>query len=79
MSGRGQLGLVGKVTTGMGLACFLLVAASSAGRDRLIVAIYAIVTTLVGLAFVVTGRTSRRESTDESEGIEVAPVSLVEE
>jgi hypothetical protein len=55
-SGRGQLALVGKVTTGMGLACFLMVLASSPGRDRMITAIYAVVTTLVGLAFVVAGR-----------------------
>src|SRR5919112_3986273 len=56
VSGRGQLALVGKVTTGMGVACFLLVAASAAGRDRLIVGIYAVVTTLIGLAFVGAGR-----------------------
>jgi hypothetical protein len=55
-SGRGQLALVGKVTTGMGLACFLIVLVSSPGRDRMITAIYAVVTTLVGLAFVAAGR-----------------------
>ena len=55
-SGRGQLALVGKVTTGMGLACFLIVLASSPGRDRMITTIYAVVTTLVGLAFVAAGR-----------------------
>jgi SSS family transporter len=55
-SGRSQLALVGKVTTGMGLACFLMVPASSSGRDRVITAVYAIVTTLVGLAFVGAGR-----------------------
>ncbi len=55
-SGRGQLALVGKVTTGMGLACFLIVLASSSGRDRLITGIYAVVTTVVGLAFVAAGR-----------------------
>jgi hypothetical protein len=55
-SGRGQLALVGKVTTGMGLACFLIVLASTAGRDRLITMIYAVVTTVVGLAFVAAGR-----------------------
>src|SRR5207245_11800514 len=54
--GRGQLALVGKVTTGMGLACFLIVVLSSPGRDRMITAIYAVVTTLVGLAFVAAGR-----------------------
>src|SRR4029079_11450460 len=57
VSGRGQLALVGKVTTGMGLACFLIVLANSGSRDRLIVGIYATVTTLVGLAFVFAGRT----------------------
>jgi hypothetical protein len=75
VSGRGQLALVGKVTTGMGLACFLLVLASSAGRDRLIVAIYAVVTTLVGLAFIFTGRTPSARLDDDSRSIEVAPVS----
>jgi Na+/proline symporter len=79
VSGRGQLALVGKVTTGMGLACFLLVVASSAGRDRLIVAIYAVVTTLVGLAFMVTGRTSRERVDDDPKPIEVGPVSMIEE
>src|SRR5438034_4900442 len=59
VSGRGQLALVGKVTTGMGLACFFMVLASSAGRDRMITAIYAIVTTIVGLAFVAAGRVPR--------------------
>jgi Na+/proline symporter len=79
VSGRGQLALVGKVTTGMGLACFLLVLASSAGRDRLIVAIYAVVTTLVGLAFIFTGRTANARFDEDSRAIEVAPVSLIEE
>jgi uncharacterized sodium:solute symporter family permease YidK len=74
VSGRGQLALVGKVTTGMGLACFLLVLASSAGRDRLIVAIYAVVTTLVGLAFIFTGRTPSARLNEDSRAI-VAPVS----
>ena len=61
-SGRGQLALVGKVTTGMGLACFLIVLASSPGRDRLITGIYALVTTAVGLAFVAAGRTPRTDA-----------------
>jgi SSS family solute:Na+ symporter len=56
VSGRGQLAIVGKVTTGMGLACFVMVAASEAGRNRMLIAIYATVTTLVGLAFVAAGR-----------------------
>ena len=63
----------------MGLACFLLVVASSAGRDRLIVTIYAVVTTLVGLAFVVTGRTPRARVDDDPKPIEVGPVSMIEE
>jgi solute:Na+ symporter, SSS family len=58
-SGRGQLALVGKVTTGMGLACFLIVIVSAPGRDRMITAIYAAATTLVGLAFIAAGRTPR--------------------
>jgi len=56
-SGRGQLALVGKVTTGMGLASFLIVLVSTSGRDRMITGIYSVVTTLVGLAFVAAGRT----------------------
>jgi len=55
-SGRGQLGLVGKVTTGMGLASFLIVLVSAPGRDRIITLTYAIVTTLVGCAFIAAGR-----------------------
>jgi SSS family transporter len=57
MSGRGQLAIVGKVTTGIGLACFLMLLANSSGRELLITAAYAFVTTVVGLAFVVAGRT----------------------
>jgi len=79
MSGRGQLALVGKVTTGMGLACFLLVAASAAGRDRLIVAIYAVVTTVVGLAFILTGRAPSARLDDGSATVEVTPVSMIED
>lgn len=55
-SGRGQLALVGKVTTGMGLASFLIVLVSAPGRDRIITLTYAIVTTLVGCAFIAAGR-----------------------
>ena len=55
-SGRSQLALVGKVTTGMGLACFLIMLASSPGRDRLITGIYATVTMIIGLAFFAAGR-----------------------
>jgi SSS family transporter len=69
VSGRGQLALVGKVTTGMGLACFLMVMASSPGRNRLIVAIYASVTTIVGIAFVLAGRVPKMRTTT----IEVEP------
>jgi uncharacterized membrane protein len=60
----------------MGLACFLLVAASAAGRDRLIIAIYAVVTTIVGLAFIATGRTPQQRV---AEPLEVGPVSMIEE
>jgi hypothetical protein len=40
----------------MGLACFFMVLASSAGRDRMITGIYAVATTVVGLAFIAAGR-----------------------
>jgi solute:Na+ symporter, SSS family len=56
VTGRGQLALVGRVTTGIGLACFLMLLVSASGRDRSIVFIYALVTTLAGLAFVAAGR-----------------------
>ena len=77
-SGRGQLALVGKVTTGMGLACFLLVAASAAGRDRLIIGIYAVVTTVVGLAFIAAGRAPTQSDVVREQAIRTEPVSVVE-
>ena len=78
VSGRGQLALVGKVTTGMGVACFLLVAASAAGRDRLIVAIYAVATTLIGLAFIGAGRVPAKSDELRRQTVAVEPVSAVE-
>ena len=57
VSGRGQLAIVGRVTTGIGLACFLMLLAADAGRNRTVIAIYAAVTTAVGLLFVLAGRT----------------------
>jgi Na+/proline symporter len=59
VSGRGQLAIVGKVTTGIGAACFAMLLASPTPRDRAIVAAYAAGTTLAGLAFVVAGRERR--------------------
>jgi hypothetical protein len=50
---------VGRVTTGIGLACFLMLLASEPGRARTIVALYATATTLAGLGFVLVGRTGR--------------------
>ena len=79
VSGRGQLALVGKVTTGMGLACFLLVVASSPGRDRLIVGIYAVVTTLIGLAFVVAGRVPTESDKERIKGVSAATVTAIED
>jgi hypothetical protein len=78
VSGRGQLALVGKVTTGMGVACFLLVAASAAGRDRLIVGIYAVVTTLIGLAFIGAGRVPTESDKVRAQTVAAEPVSVVE-
>ena len=75
VSGRGQLALVGKVTTGMGIACFALVAASSPGRDRLIVGIYAVVTTLIGLAFIGAGRVPTESDKTRAQAIAPEPVS----
>jgi len=78
VSGRGQLALVGKVTTGMGAACFLLVAASAAGRDRLIIGIYAVVTTLIGLAFIAAGRVPTESDMTRSQTPAAEPVSVIE-
>jgi len=60
MSGRGQLAIVGRVTTGIGIACFLMLLTAAPGRDRAIILIYAIATTSIGLAFVAAGRTPRQ-------------------
>jgi Na+/proline symporter len=78
VSGRGQLALVGKVTTGMGIACFLLVAASAAGRDRFIVGIYAVVTTLIGLAFIGAGRVPTESDKTRAQTVAVKPVSVLD-
>ena len=59
MSGRGQLAIVGKVTTGIGLACFLMLFANSSGREFTITLIYSVATTLIGLGFVAAGRVPR--------------------
>jgi SSS family solute:Na+ symporter len=56
VSGRGQLALVGKVTTGIGLACFFMLFASPPGRALAVTAAYAASTTLIGLGFVAAGR-----------------------
>jgi len=66
VSGRGQLALVGRVTTGIGLACFLMLLVSAPGRDRSIVFIYGLVTTLAGLAFVAAGRAPKPVSDTEA-------------
>lgn len=42
---------------GVGLACFLMLLADTSGRELMITAAHAVVTTVVGLAFVVAGRT----------------------
>lgn len=56
LSGRRQLALVGRVTTGMGLLASLLVVLPAPGRDRLVVLAYAIATSGLGLIFVAAGR-----------------------
>jgi hypothetical protein len=66
VSGRGQIALVGRVTTGIGLACFLMLLVSASGQDRIIVFLYALVTTLTGLAFVAAGRAPKRASENEA-------------
>jgi len=62
----------------MGVACFLLVAASSPGRDRLIVGIYAVVTTLVGLAFIGAGRVPNKLDKTRSQTVAAEPVSVID-
>jgi hypothetical protein len=79
VSGRGQLALVGKVTTGMGLACSLLVIASSPGRDRLIVGIYAVVTTVIGLAFIAAGRVPTESDKERLRAVSAATVTAAED
>src|SRR4026207_358736 len=76
--GMGRRSRVGKVTTGMGIACFALVAASSPGRDRLIVGIYAVVTTLIGLAFIGAGRVPTESDKNRATAITVEPVSVTD-
>jgi solute:Na+ symporter, SSS family len=66
VSGRGQLALVGRVTTGIGLACFLMLLVSASGQDRIIIFAYSLVTTLIGLAFVAAGRTATHASEKEA-------------
>jgi SSS family solute:Na+ symporter len=66
VSGRGQLALVGRVTTGIGLACFLMLLVSASGQDRVIILSYALVTTLTGLAFVAAGRAPKRASENKA-------------
>lgn len=66
VSGRGQLAIVGKVTTGIGLACFLMLLASAQGRDRVIITVYAIATSAVGLAFIAAGRAPKSQDRTES-------------
>jgi solute:Na+ symporter, SSS family len=73
MSGRGQLAIVGKVTTGIGLACFLMLFANSSGRELTITLIYASATTLIGLGFFFAGRTSLSVPEDKCS---VAPAAL---
>ena len=73
-SGRSQLALVGKVTTGMGLASFLIVLVSAPGRDRIITLIYSVVTTLVGCAFIAAGRVPEAAAATPS-----GPVLVAEE
>jgi solute:Na+ symporter, SSS family len=57
LSGRAQLAIVGRVTTGMGLACFAMLMTSATPRDRWITGLYALTTTALGVAFIFAGRT----------------------
>jgi hypothetical protein len=51
-SGRSQLAIVGRVTTGMGLACFAMLPVAGSARDGWIIGLYALATTALGVAFV---------------------------
>jgi hypothetical protein len=62
----------------MGLACFLLVLASTPGRDRLIIGIYAIVTTLIGLAFIAAGRGPTESDKARIRTVSAEAVSAIE-
>ncbi|HET9713408.1 MAG TPA: hypothetical protein VFP64_16055, partial [Pyrinomonadaceae bacterium] len=59
--------------------CFLLVIVSSAGRDRLIVGIYAVVTTLIGLAFIAAGRVPTESDKKRIKAVSAAAVTAVED
>jgi hypothetical protein len=54
------------------------VAASAAGRDRLIVGIYAVVTTLIGLAFIGAGRVPGKLDKTPSQTVAAEPVSVID-
>jgi hypothetical protein len=63
----------------MGLACSLLVIASSPGRDRLIVGIYAVVTTVIGLAFIAAGRVPTESDKERLRAVSAATVTAAED
>jgi len=65
LSGRDQLALVGRVTTGMGVASALLLGFAASGRESLIIGVYALSTTALGVAFILAG-VSRSGSTDRT-------------
>jgi hypothetical protein len=56
----------------------LLAVASSAGRDRLIVGIYAVATTLIGVAFIVAGRVPTKSDNLRIETVSAAAASAIE-
>ena len=62
LSGREQLAVVGRVTAGMGLACFAMLATTGPGRDRWLIGLYAFATTALGIVLVLLA-TSRAEGT----------------
>jgi hypothetical protein len=62
----------------MGLACGFLVIASAPGRDRLIIGIYTVVTTLVGVAFIAAGRVPTELDKTRVEAISGEAVSAIE-
>lgn len=68
LSGRRQLALVGRATLALGGLSFTLSLAAPDRRGLAIILLYAVSTTLLGAAFLVAGRSRRREESALAKG-----------